>query len=192
MMVGLSLCGMFAQHLDFMGVELGGDPNLIINKLLQEGYYRSENKNDPNFYGDDCRVLILKEKNSNIYSDLSEVVYGIHMEHGYEKGYSEEVANSIISEIVESFCEIFRDDNKEVYVNDRFLCYGGIGPLIILKSGFIEVYGVLKNSGKSVNIRMYDSPDNFFYYEAKELNKVKQKQTTSPKKNRKKKKRKKS
>ncbi len=29
---------------------------------------------------------------------------------------------------------------------------------------------------------MYDSPDNFFYYEAKELNKVKQKQTTSPKK----------
>lgn len=39
---------------------------------------------------------------------------------------------------------------------------------------------------------MYDSPDNFFYYEAKELNKVKQKQTTSPKKNRKKKKRKKS
>lgn len=189
--LGLSICNVFAQHLDFMGVELGGDPKLIINELVKQGYYRSENKNDPGFYNEDCRILILKEKNSNIYSDLKEVVYGINIEFGYENGYSVEEANAAISQIVETFCESYRNDNKEVYVKNDFMCFGGIGPLIILKSGFIEVYGVWKDSRKSVNVRMYDSPDNYFYYQAKEQNKSNQNKTSSQKNKRKNKRKKK-
>lgn len=188
-MIGLSLSEIFAQHLDFMGVELGGDPKLMIDELNKQGYHRSRSDNDPYFYGDDCRILVLKEKNSNIYSDLKEIVYGIHIEFGYNYEFLIEEANTIISQIAESIYNSYKNEKIEVYINNRFMCYGGIGTLIILKSGFIEVYGVTNGVRKNINVRMYDYPDNYFFYQAKEQNGTLKSKTPSPKKSRKRKKR---
>ena len=156
---------LYAQHQTFLGVELGGNPELFRYDMKKKGFYESQKENYDCLYGKflgvDCRLWI-HEKNH--------VVQKLVINYRYEENMSFERAKSLAEGVAMIICKELQEKNIKYFltVTDSKLGPYVDSPTIIhLENGYYQIHfdGSMSNfeQGWSVFVSLFDFPEEVVY-----------------------------
>ncbi len=158
--LGLFSQSLFAQHQTFMGVELGGNPELFKYEMKQRGFYESNKEGYDCLYGKyltvDCRLWVKEENN---------VVKELVLNYRYEENMSEARAKSVAEGVVMIICKELQERKiKYFVVEDTYILGSSKGTVIRLENGNygIRADGSITNSKEDwmVFVSINDMPNN--------------------------------
>lgn len=181
--ISVSYSTLLAQHQSFLGIELGGNPELFKYELKKRGFVENEDKYDGGFYGKylgvPCRLAV-HERNGKV-----EKVF-IRYRHGSD--FSQEEATSIADGVVMIICsELDADKIDYDVIKDVPILGTCKGTEILLCNGEYEVFtdGLWTDlyHDWEVGIFVVDIPNHPIYEARKEMQKSTQTKQTKKRKN---------
>lgn len=151
----------FAQHLSFLGVELGCNSEFFIYELKKKGF-SDENKENlgclyGKFLGVDCRLWVYEEKG---------VVKHLTIAYRYKEDFGYERAKTLVEGVTMILCKEF-DERKIKYYAFKDPSASGDGSDIHLENGWYNItsdgsWSAL-DKGWRVFVKVYDEPDNMVF-----------------------------
>lgn len=160
-----------AQHQTFLGIELGGNPEVFKYELRKKGFVENEDKYDGGFYGKylgvPCRIAI-HENNGKVEK--------IYIRYRYGSDFSEKEALSIAEGVVMIICNELKAENINYdVVKDVPISGTCDGTVIMLSNGEYEIFtdGLWSDlyHNWDVGIFVVDIPNHPIYEARKEMQK---------------------
>lgn len=151
----------FAQHLSFMGIELGCNSEYFTYELKKKGF-SEENKENlgclyGKFLGVDCRLWVYEDK--GLVKKLT-IAYRFKEDFGYEK------AKTIVEGVTMILCKEFDEGNIK-YFAFKDPSASGDGTVIHLENGWYNITSdgswLSYDKGWRVFIKVYDEPDDVIF-----------------------------